>query len=442
MTINRRNFIKTGSLATAGVALGAMGLSAKSYGNILGANDKINIAVMGANSRGHWLADGFAQSDNTMILHICDVDKRVIEKTAGMIFDKYGYKPKGEEDYRKVLEDKKVDVIVIAAPDHWHAPASIMALQAGKNVYVEKPCSHNPKEGELLVAAQKKYGKAVQMGNQQRSSIETHEVMKLIAEGAIGEVYYGKAWYSNKRGSIGVGNPAPVPEWLNWELWQGPAPRKEFKDNYVHYNWHWFKNWGTGEILNNGTHEIDICRWALGVDYPVKVSSNGGRYHFQDDWEFYDTQNVNYEFEGGKMINWEGRSCNAFNINGKGRGASIHGTKGTIILDRGGYQMFDNSNKLVQEATSSNRSNTSDLVGGGNMDLIHFDNFLRAIRRGDPLNSPIDEGHKSVLLCHLGNIAQETGVTLNCDPQNGHIIENPEAEKMWGREYEKGWELV
>jgi len=441
MTISRRNFIKTSGIATTGIALGGLALSARSYGNVLGANDQLNIAVMGTNSRGHWLSDGFAQSDNTHISHICDVDKRVIEKTSAMIMKKYGYQPQGEKDYRKVLKDKDVDIVVIVAPDHWHAPASIMALQAGKHVYVEKPCSHNPKEGELLVQAQKKYGKVVQMGNQQRSAMETLEAMQLINEGAIGEVYYGKAWYSNSRGSIGTGQLASVPEWLDWELWQGPAPRREYKDNIVHYNWHWFQNWGTGEILNNGTHEVDICRWALGVDYPVKVTSNGGRFHFQDDWEFYDTQNANFEFEAGKMINWEGRSCNSFNINQKGRGASIHGTKGTFVLDRSGYQMYDNSNKLIKEALSSNRSNTADLVGGGNMDLVHFDNFLKAIRLGEKQNSPIDEGHKSVLLCQLGNVAQKTGKTLHCDPSNGHIINDGEAMKMWGREYEPGWEL-
>ncbi|MFC2107606.1 Gfo/Idh/MocA family protein, partial [Bacteroidota bacterium] len=345
----RKEFIKNAATGFAGIALTSV-LPVSAFANILGANDSLNVAVMGVNSRGGYLAVKFAEAENTSISYICDVDQRAIDKTIQAVYEKYGYKPKGEVDIRKVLEDKDVDILVIAAPDHWHAPASIMALQAGKHVYVEKPCSHNPQEGELLVEAQKKYGKLVQMGNQQRSSYESIEAVKLIREGIIGNAYYGKAWYANTRGSIGTGKPAPIPEWLNWDLYQGPAPRQEFKDNIVHYNWHWFWNWGTGEILNNGTHEVDICRWALGVDYPIRVSSNGGRYSYNDDWEFYDTQIANYDFADNKSINWEGRSCNGSLIYGRGRGSAIYGTEGTAIIDRNGYEFYDKSNKLIKEA--------------------------------------------------------------------------------------------
>ena len=440
MSLTRKEFIKTTVSGVAGLAL-TSALPVSAFANVLGANDTLNVAVMGVNSRGGYLAVKFAEAENVKITYICDVDQRAIDKTIQAVHEKYGYKPKGEKDIRKVLEDKRVDILVIAAPDHWHAPASIMALQAGKHVYVEKPCSHNPREGEMLVEAQRKYGKIVQMGNQQRSSYESIEAVQLIQEGIIGNAYYGKAWYANTRGSIGIGKPVPVPEWLDWDLYQGPAPRKEFKDNIVHYNWHWFRNWGTGEILNNGTHEVDICRWALGVDYPEKVSSNGGRYQFQDDWEFYDTQIASYDFAEGKTINWEGRSCNGNKLHNRGRGSIIYGTEGTAIIDRNGYEFYDKSDQLIKEAKAGTANATLNTTGGGDLEKLHIANFLNSIRLGEKQNSPIGQGNISVTICQLGNIAQEMGRSLQIDNLNGRILNDPDAMRIWGREYEKGWEL-
>ena len=440
MSLTRKEFIKTTVSGVAGLALTSV-LPTSVFANVLGSNEKLNVAVMGTNSRGGYLALKFAEAENTNISYICDVDHRAMDKTIQSVYEKYGYKPKGEKDIRKVLEDKDVDILVIASPDHWHAPASIMALQAGKHVYVEKPCSHNPREGEMLVEAQKKYGKIVQMGNQQRSAYESIEAVQLIQEGIIGNAYYGKAWYANTRGSIGRGKVVPVPEWLDWDLYQGPAPRKEFKDNIVHYNWHWFRNWGTGEILNNGTHEVDICRWALGVDYPEKASSNGGRYQFQDDWEFYDTQIASFDFAEGKTINWEGRSCNGNKFHNRGRGAIIYAAAGTAIIDRNGYEFYDKSDQLIKEAKAGTANATLNTTGGGDLEKLHIANFLNAIRHGEKQNSPIDQGNISVTICQLGNIAQETGRSLNIDNSNGRILNDADAMKMWGREYEKGWEL-
>ena len=208
----------------------------------------------------------------------------------------------------------------------------------------------------------------------------------------------------------------------------------------VHYNWHWFERWGTGEINNNGTHEIDICRWALNVDYPTKVTSSGGRYHFDDDWEFPDTQVANFEFEGGKLITWEGKSCNVHPYFDRGRGVTIHGTEGTILLDRNSYLVYDNKRNLIKETNEKEASATMDTVGAGSLDTKHMVNFAGAIREGVPQHSPIIEGHKSNLLCHLGNIAQKTGRALKTDPRNGHILDDPAAMDFWQREYEPGWE--
>ncbi len=433
----RREFVKT---AATGAAAAAMFSTVPS--KVLGANDKLRVAVMGTRSRGRALYTEFAKSPHTEVAYVCDVDSRVIEKSVKDLDEMQGKKPKGVEDFREALDDKDVDILAIAAPDHWHAPAALLGMKAGKHIYVEKPCGHNPHEGELLVAAQKKYNKVVQMGNQQRSSIQTIQALKELKEGIIGRPYYAKAWYTSNRGPIGNGKIAPVPEWLNWELWQGPAPRVPYRDNVVHYNWHWFWRWGTGEALNNGTHEVDVARWALGVDFPLKTTSSGGRFHYDDDWEFYDTQNIMYEFEGGKAINWEGRSCNGFKFFDRGRGTIITATEGTLIVDRNGHEFYDKKHKLIKEYKDSAENNTMGTTGLGDpLNELHVGNFIDAIKTGAKQNSHIEEGFKSVLLCQLGNISQEMGRTLYTDPRNGRIVGDPEAMTMWSRDYEPGWEM-
>ncbi len=434
----RRDFIKKTALGTVGLSFA---MSARSYASILGANDRINFAVVGAYSRGQAHIKAIAKTKNASLGYLCDVDSRVFDSAGKLIETETGKKAANVGDFRKLLENKDLDAITIATPEHWHAPMGIMGAQAGKHVYVEKPCSHNPYETEMLVAAQKKHGIVMQMGNQQRSGKASIQAIQDIKDGIIGKAYFGKAWYSNARGSIGNGKKAAVPGWLDWELWQGPAPREDYRDNVVHYNWHWFKNWGTGEVHNNGTHEIDICRWALGVNYPVKVTSAGGRFHFQDDWEFYDTQLVSYEFEGGKMITWEGKSCNPFEFYGRGRGVSIHGTEGTILLDRNVYQVFDMKGNKTKEVKEGEESATINTQGEGILDVYHFNNFADAIREGKALNAPIADASISTQLCHFGNISQQTGRTLNIDPASGKIVKDDEAvKKYWRREYAKGWE--
>jgi predicted dehydrogenase len=315
-------------------------------------------------------------------------------------------------------------------------------VQHGKHVYVEKPCGQNPYEGELVSSAYHKYGKLIQMGNQRRSFPTLQEAVKQVKDGIIGEAYFAKAWYTNNRPSIGYGKKVPVPSTLDFNLWQGPAPRRDYQDNLVHYNWHWFWHWGTGEACNNGTHEIDCCRWFLGVDYPTKVSSSGGRYAFKDDWQTPDTQVAGFEFDNKSSITWESRSCNNYPVEGGGRGFIIYGTKGTLVNGGGGdYRIFDEKNKLIKEEKSEVVADPANPVSAtGNLDIYHFTNFLNAIRGDAKLSSPVDEGSKSVLLCHLANIAQRTGRTLHCDPVNGHILNDNEAMSLWRRTYEKGWE--
>lgn len=435
--LDRRTFLK--KAAALGVGVSALGGLHPLQGKAQ-ANNRLVVCVMGLHGRGGVLAESFARNPWSVIGYVCDVDSRVVKQRVAQVAEIQNRTPEGITDFRRALEDDAVDALVIAAPDHWHTPASIMALKAGKHVYVEKPCGHNPGEGEVLIAAQRKYKKIVQMGNQQRSALKSIQAINDIRAGIIGRPYYARAWYANNRDTIGHGKVARVPEWLDWDLWQGPAPRIKYRDNLVHYNWHWFWRWGTGESCNNGTHEIDVARWALDVDYPVRVHSAGGRYQFDDDWEFFDTQVVTYDFEGEKTIAWEGRSCNNRPIEGRGRGTSIHGTEGTLVVDRDGYVVYDMDNNEVKNVTGESMSAAMDTRGGGDLTDMHIHNFLESVRENVEPHSPIEEGHKSVLLCHLANISQALRRQLEIDPRTGRIRDDDQAMKMWSREYEIGWE--
>jgi len=437
----RRDFVKKAALGTAGITIGGMGLSAASYSRIIGANDRIVFGSAGLNSRGGANVNAVFSCTGTAVSHICDVDSRAVAKGLAQVEKLSGSKAKGIEDFRKMLEVKSIDAVTIATPDHWHAPMAIMAAQAGKHVYVEKHSSHNLWENEVLLEVHKKTGMVIQMGNQQRSAPTSIEGVERIRRGDIGKPYFAKAFYANTRGPIGNGKTVPSPDWLNWDLWQGPAPRTDYRDNIVHYNWHWFWRWGTGELLNNATHEVDVCRWALGVDYPDKVSAMGGRLHYEgDDWEFYDTQVVNYQYSDDKLLTWEGKSCNGLFPYNKSRGALIQGTEGSLMLTRNGYDLYDKGGKLVEQKKETGESATTDIKGAGSLDVYHMYNFLEAIRKGEELHAPINEGAISVNLCHLGNISQKTGRMLKLDAASGKILNDDEAAAMCKREYEPGGE--
>lgn len=438
--VSRRSVIAGGAI---GMASTALGLSAKSYARILGANDRLNFAAMGTRSRGWALLQSCLEQGHN-VSSLVDVDSRVLEDGLGKLGAAGYSSPRISDDIRNALDDNSIDAVIIATPDHWHAPASVMALKAGKHVYVEKPCSHNGEEGEILVAAQRKYGKVVQMGNQQRSSLESLEAVRMIAEGVIGDVYQAYTWYSNDRTSIGNGVQTPSPDWLNWDLWQGPAPRRAYQDNLVHYNWHWFWHWGTGETCNNAAHELDVARWAMGLGNPKHVSAMGARrFHTDDDWEMYDTLRLTLSYSGGREIIWDGHSCNGVKKFGRGRGVLLYGTKGSVILDREGYVFSDLSGEVFAERNvATAAADSGNLVGGGRLTDKHIANFIDTVRgKANKQNSPIDEGATSTLMCHLGNTAYRVGRDLAVDAETGRP-QDAEAEKLWGREYEPGWELT
>jgi predicted dehydrogenase len=437
----RRDFIKTASAAGIGALAASQGV-----GPLLALDgspaEKIVVGVMGLNGRGMVFARSFAAGANTTVGYVCDVDSNVLAKAVAATAEGQPTPAKGVADIRRVLDDKNVDAIVIAAPDHWHTPATILALQAGKHVYVEKPSGHNAREDELIVEASRKYKQQVQLGTQARSGPHYAEIVQAIREGLIGTPYLGRAWYANTRGTIGKGKVVPVPPTLDYELWQGPAPRTPYRDNVVHYNWHWFKQWGTGEICNNGTHEIDVARWALGVDYPTSVFATGGRFHFADDWEFPDTQEATFEFEGGKTIIWQGQSCNGLRSYGRERGTAILGTGGSVVIDRDGYVVYDLKNNSVRHSVPAVKGDSLNTVGDDPLTQLHIDNFTNAVRTGAKLTAPIEDGAKTGIVTHLGTISHQVGRKLNIDPRNGHIVGDADAAKLWSRQYDPRWKPV
>jgi predicted dehydrogenase len=415
---NRRKFIK-GS-----VAAGALSLAPGSIRAANKASNFIRVGVIGL-SRGVAHVRRFAETSGVEVAYVCDVDEKRISRGTKAL--KAG-NAKGVTDFRRILEDDEVDVLSIAAPNFWHSPAAILAMDAGKHVYVEKPGSHNMAEADMIVAASRKYDRRVQMGNQRRSYPNVREAMQRLHEGVIGKVLSARTWYKNRRGSIGKGKPTKPPEGLNYELWEGPTPHKPYVDNLVHYNWHWRWHWGGGEMANNGIHSLDIARWGLGVDLPERVTYNGGRYYHDDDQETPDTGEAAFHF-GDCMASWSGSSCDPRRDEDLPF-CKFYGEKGSLVTNGGNdYRILDRDGKELEKKSGP----------GG--EPAHFKNFVDAIRdKSVKLNSEIGDAQKSTKLCHLANIAYRTGGSLRCDPKaGGKLIDNPAGEKLWGREYRKGW---
>lgn len=387
----------------------------------------IHVGIMGMR-RGLALAASFSSRPGVQIKYVCDVDQRRIDAALKRLTSAGEPAPIGIVDFRRILDDPQIDALICAAPNHWHAPATIQACAAGKHVYVEKPCSHNPWEGEQMVAAARRHRRAIQVGTQRRSSPGVIQAIARLHSGAIGRVYQACAWYHNRRPTLGIGKRVEPPAELDYALWQGPAPPRPYRDNVVHYNWHFFWDWGNGELGNNGIHTLDLCRWGLDVDFPTRVTSSGGRYQYADDQETPDTHTVCFDFPGQRSISWQGMSCNR---HGNGF-VTFYGTAGALDLQPDGrFTIHDERNEIVETYEQRDQG-----------DLKHIDNFLDAVRLNQPdrLSAEIEQGHRSTLLCHLGNIAHRVQRTLRCAEQDGHVIRDPAADRLWKREYRNGWE--
>ncbi|CAN5217839.1 Gfo/Idh/MocA family oxidoreductase [soil metagenome] len=425
----------------AGATLG-LALSARSYAQVKGANDRLRVAVVGLNGRGQAHLSAFTKVPNVAITHLVDVDSQILAKRAAEFTAKGNPAPSTEHDYRRLLDSKAVDIVTVATPDHWHAKLAIDAMNSGRDVYCEKPIGIAPAEGEALIAAQRRTGRKLQVGDQQRSSRETQQLAVLIKDGLLGDIYEAQAWYANNRTSIGRGQVAAPPASLDWNLWQGPARRGPWRTNLTPYNWHWFWKYANGELTNNAIHELDVARWLMGVTYPQKVSARGSRQFFRgDDWEMYDTMDLELSYEGGRTIRWDGNSCNAMPRYGRGRGVLLLGTKGSAVVDRNGYELFDLAGKSTRVVNAAATSETVGVVGEGALDILHAGNLVDVIRgKATALASPIHEGHISTTLCHLGNMAYRTNSVLTVDKMTGKPS-SPAAMNFWSVPYEPGWEV-
>jgi len=390
-------------------------------------NQQVILGVMGVNGRGRALAQEFATQTSAKVAYICDVDQRAMGRTVDIVEQSTGRAPQGVRDFRQILDDPAVDALVIAAPDHWHGPATILACNAGKHVYVEKPACHNPYEGQLMIEAARKHERQVQLGTQRRSSPLIQEAIQKLHDGRIGQTRMARGWINSQRPSIGQGEKTAVPSWLDWSLWQGPAPQVPYRSNVVHYHWHWFWQWGTGELGNNGIHALDLCRWGLGVDAPRRVTCGGGKIFFDDDQQTPDTQLATFDY-GDKIIHWEHRTWHPRGFEGEKWGATFYGDQGTLVIANNYYAVFDLKGKQEERVKISRG------------EIEHLKNFVDAVREKQTLNAEIAAGVSSTLLCHLGNIAWRTASTVDFDPDQQRIIDNPPAEALWSREYRSGWE--
>ena len=439
---NRRNFMKKTALGSIGLAsVPSMAMPAKSYRNIIGANDRLNVAIAGLGRRlGAFYEPIALKESNVRLLYLCDAKLDQMDKAATKFAEHITYKPKLQQDIFKVLDDKEVDVLINAMPDHWHTPGTIMAMKSGKHVYVEKPSSCTMEENELLVEATEHYGKVVQMGNQQRSSGHTQEVIKKIHDGIIGEAYKAVAFYSNRRGNVPLQQKAAIPEGLDWNLWQGPAVHREYTSETWNYNWHWYGwNYGTAELGNNATHELDVARWALNVDYPQMVEVESAKRHFVDDgWEMYDTMLARFIFENKKQIEGDGKSRNGFNPYGSGRGVIIYGREGSVFVNRGVHRIYDRRGELIEESKGTSNEAGVALGGGGNMSTTHVMNFFDTIRGKASANAPIDDANISMAMVHYANVSSRIGQNFEIDSKKGTMF-NRDAMLHWGKPYEDSW---
>ncbi len=424
--ITRRDFLKKAGLATAGVMAGSFGLSARSYSNIPGANDRVRIAVTGLNGRGKSHIASFMKLPHCEVAALCDVDGALTEERAREFTKNYGKQVKTVRDFRELLDDREIDAVSLATPNHWHAVQTVWACQAGKDVYVEKPATHNVWEGKKIIEAARKYNRIVQHGVQLRSSAALKEAVDHLNNGLIGRVYMARGLVFRWRPDIGDQGVSPVPERLDYDLWTGPAPMRPFTRNLVHYNWHWHWDYGNGDVGNQGIHQTDMCLWGLGLDsLPSEIGSMGGKYLWDDCKEVPEIQTTVYKYpKERKIIQFEVRNWCTNQEDDTGVGNIFYGDKGYMVIR--GNDAYETYFGQKREPGPARRE-------GGD----HFANFIDAVRSRNAalLNGPVETGHTSSALAHLGNIAYRTGRILRFDPVDEVFVGDPEANRYLTREY-------
>lgn len=439
METTRRTFLKHTAIAGSAAMVAPTIIPSSAFG----ANDRINAAVLGLNGRGKNHVSSFMAQENVDLKILCDPDMNVLKERQKEFKEKYGKDVKLEQDLRNVFDNKDIDVVSLATPNHWHALATIWACQAGKDVYVEKPGSHNIWEGRKMVEAANKYDRIVQHGVQLRSSPAINEAIGLLRDGYIGNVYMARGLVFRWRGDIGNHGTSPVPEGLDYDLWTGPAHKEPFTKDLVHYNWHWHWDYGNGDVGNQGIHETDLCMWGLDVGLPTKITSMGGRFLWDDSKETPEVLSSVYKYpDEGKIIQFEVRPWCTNTEEGVTVGNIFYGDKGILVVD--GYDKYQTYLGREREPGKSGddgmASGTGMARGAGGTDG-HFANFIEAVRKHDKsiLNGPVETAHLASGLAHLGNIAYRLDRVLTFDPQAETFVNDPEADKMLTRDYREGF---
>ncbi|MFT4555432.1 MAG: putative dehydrogenase [Porticoccaceae bacterium] len=427
MPSERRNFLKLAGAAT--ITAATTGVASANAAN------RLRVGVIGPGGMGMNHVKNLAKRDDVQIVSVCDVDQKRLEAAAAHVETATGKRPTATGDMRTLLDNSSIDAVFIATPDHWHAPAAILSLDAGKHVYVEKPCCHNVREGRLMADAVKRSGKVLQVGTQSRSTECVADGISRVLSGQIGDVLVAKAWNSQRRGSIGHSEPTGPPAHLDFDSWTGPARKIPYRKNLLHGVWRWWRDFGCGDIGNDGVHDIDVALWGLGVStHPDKVACFGGKYFFDDDQQFPDTQYAQFEYspDGAagerKQLIFEQRIWTRYTQDGYENGAAFYGTKGMLIMGHTvGWRLYGERNKLIAERT-------------GQADLVaHHSNFFDSIRGTAKPNASIEVGHRAATIVHLANIAARTERVLNFDPATERITGDTESDRMLRREYRSHW---
>ena len=444
----RREFIKNSVIGTAGIAIGGMGFSSKSYASIVGANDRINIAVIGFKGRGGAIVNSFASmkdTKNVVIKTLCDADEQFFAQRVKAVQDRSGITPKTEWDMRKVFEDKDIHAVSFGTPNHWHALGTIWAIQAGMHVYVEKPVSHNVQEGRKMIEASRKYNLRVQSGYNGRSSNTNIEAIKFLHDGGIGDVYMARGLCLKPRDSFGISKDSAPPPTLHYDIWLGPAPWRNYNESKGHYNWHWFWDTGNGDTGNQGAHQFDLARWGMNKnEHPVSIFSMGGVFGIDPKecaQETPNTQSSVFKYADGKILEFEtrGRYTNAEASLGITVGNIFYGTEGYLELGGDSWRAFRKRETEpfagTKTDTGGKRQEAPDLIGGDASD--HFGNFIDAIRSGkhEDLRCDIIDGHLSSSLPHLANISYRLGRELKFRGEFEKFANDSEADMMLSRVY-------
>ena len=453
--MNRRDFIKAGTgaffIASAPRVFGAMAPS-----------NRVRLAIVGCreDGRGMEVVRAAMLVPGLEISVVCDVDSRAMDYAADWLVRQGRPAPVKEKYFRKVLEMKDLDGVISETPDHFHAYSAVMAMRAGKHVYVEKPCAFCPEECAVIFDTWKRTRMVFQQGSQRRSIGVYYDILKEIRSDAtlLGTPVLGKCWYATDRKPIGNGKVGAPPQWLDWDLWQACAPREDYRDNVVHYNWHWFRRWGTGECGNNSVHTVDMARWFLGVDRPERTVVSSGRNFIprSDDWQFYDTMQAVWHFPGGQTITWDCNCCcESAPLRNWFAGTLVYGSNGNaleMLLGKAQIRLLDPKGKVLREwtqpetdLTAENKQAAGNRTGGGTLDttIQHLDNFLACIRDNTPEKAAANAeiGTKSTYLALVANVASDLGGVVRTDPATGAPLDAA-AKNLWTRDYAKGWELA